>query len=328
MSVDYQKLPLYKVFDSVNEGTTSSYYHRLKSALNDEQISILQMYHKGRFQLSGVNYYMPEFLVSEEARCSLNYPQGFLIMEADDRYYTDRSGLDAYELRYTLEGEGMLIYRDRRYSIRPGEGYFIDCREPHFYQTAGESWRSTIFHLNGQLVGAIFRQYAGDDDVKFTAAACPDFEMLQFQILEESLKIAPYFEYRLSSLIDQLLTALLVSKILAQGAASDDQRCMEALITYVKDHAAEDLTLDFLAHRFHLSRTKLCSEFRQYTGFTIKQYVLNLRINQARQLLAYSLRSVAEISEETGFHDTAYFIQVFKKHTGMTPLQYRKQVSS
>ncbi|CUX23180.1 AraC-like ligand binding domain protein [Clostridium sp. C105KSO15] len=103
--------------------------------LGADNVALLTPFRKGHFQINGVEHYHPAFLVSEDAKQNLIYPQGFLIMDARKDYYTDRSYLDSFELRYTLEGEGFLEYNGRKYTLRPGEGYWIDCKKPHYYGT-------------------------------------------------------------------------------------------------------------------------------------------------------------------------------------------------
>ena len=325
MPVQYDKLPFFTIYNHLSDHTKNIHYEKMLNTFDSHQVSLFREFHIGHFQLSGVNHFMPEFLISSETKKMLNYPQAFLIMEANHNYYTDRSHLDSFEIRFTLSGEGSLTYRNRKYQLKAGEGYWIDCREPHYYQTEGDSWTSTIFHLNGSLARTIFAQYASDGNVKFTSESCPNFEMLQFQILKATQKVMPYYEYHLSCLIDILLTELLSSKALHDKQPVSNSS-MQDLIYYLQEHYMDDITIEDLMHRFGFSRTNLCREFKNYTGFTIKKYILELRMNQAKRLLHSSEKCVEEIAAQVGFHDTAHFVQMFKKATHSTPLQYRKML--
>lgn len=323
MAINYQELTFYTVSNFFNNENKNRHYERLLHTFDQNQVSLLRKFHIGTFHLSGTNHFMPEFLITEEAKSALNYPQGFLIMEADESYYTDRADLESYELRFTLSGEGTLQYHGQKYSLKKGDGYFINCRDPHLYYTTGTQWTSTIFHINGPAVSAIFNKYAADGNVKFTASSCPNFEMLQFQVLKTSQELIPYREYKISCLIDILLTELLTSK--SEGPRMAARRgILPQVINYMEMHYSEEITLEQLTHTFGINRTKLCEEFKKYTGFTVKNYLLTLRINHAKRLLQSTPDSVEIISEEVGFHDTAHFIHLFKKKIGTTPLQFRK----
>lgn len=325
MSYSYHDLPLITLSDFVNDKNKEVHYRHLSDKLTETELKKIRPFHQGSFQLSGANHFMPDFIVSEEARQHLLYPQGFLIMEAGSSYFTDRQNLESYEISFTLNGEGFLEYRGIRYQMKKGEGYFINCREHHLYGTASGKWTRTIFHLNGALADILFSRYASDGDVKFSLHSCPNFEMLQLQVLKTAQKIIPCREYRVSCLIDLLLTELLSTKNTASLPASM-QSAITAVIQHLENCYNQDITLASLSHDFGIGRTQLCREFKNYTGFSVKQYILTLRINHAKLLLKNSTYRVEEISELTGFHDTAHFIQIFKKMTGSTPHQFRSQL--
>ncbi|WP_050640791.1 MULTISPECIES: AraC family transcriptional regulator [Clostridia] len=325
MPYNYHGLSLFTLSDIVDDKKIEAHYKCLSGKMPEVELKKIRPFHQGAFQLSGTNHFMPDFIVSEEAKQTLSYPQGFLIMEADSSYYTDRKNLDSYEISFTLEGKGFLEYRGMKYQLEKGEGYFISCKEHHLYGTATEKWSRTIFHLNGSLVETLFSKYSSDRNVKFTLNSFPNFEMLQLQVLKASQKIMPYREYRVSCLIDLLLTELLTANNATAFPAST-QNVIAAIIQHLRDYYNQDITLTDLAHDFGINRTNLCKEFKNYTGFSIKQYVLTLRINHAKLFLRNSNYRVEEISELIGFHDTAHFIQIFKKMIGLTPHQFRNQI--
>ncbi len=67
--------------------------------------------------------------------------------------------------------------------------------------------------------------------------------------------------------------------------------------------------------------------FKRQLGVSPQQYLMNIRISRACELLA-SGSGVAEASEAIGYVDALYFSRIFKKHTGQTPSQYRKAALS
>ncbi len=65
--------------------------------------------------------------------------------------------------------------------------------------------------------------------------------------------------------------------------------------------------------------------FKRLTGLSFSEYMLNLRISKAKTLLRLSDASVTVIAEETGFYDVCHFIRSFKKATGSSPSEFRRQ---
>ncbi len=98
---------------------------------------------------------------------------------------------------------------------------------------------------------------------------------------------------------------------------------IRSVLQYIGLHYAEDLTLDTLAQRFFVGKTKLCRDFRTYTGTTLASYITDLRIENAKEFLL-SGSSVRRAAELVGYEYESNFIHVFRKTTGVTPLQFKR----
>ena len=97
---------------------------------------------------------------------------------------------------------------------------------------------------------------------------------------------------------------------------------------YIEGHLTEKIYLSDLCERFFLSKNALYRLFRKEFGTTVNEYILMRRLSRAESLLKTDLSlDVAGISAASGFPDYNYFIRAFKKHKGITPLQYRKNTT-
>ena len=74
-----------------------------------------------------------------------------------------------------------------------------------------------------------------------------------------------------------------------------------------------------------LSTGRFHHVFKDYTGMTPKEYINNIRISRAKELLVNTDMTMSEIAERTGFYDQNYFSRMFKKHTGSCPKNYIAQ---
>ncbi len=95
---------------------------------------------------------------------------------------------------------------------------------------------------------------------------------------------------------------------------------------YVDKHFAEDIHLDEIAAKAHVSKFHFIRVFKKYYGCTPNQYLQNVRIERAKQLLRKG-NSLDEVCIAVGFTSKTSFISLFKKLTGTTPLAYQKRRS-
>ena len=85
------------------------------------------------------------------------------------------------------------------------------------------------------------------------------------------------------------------------------------------------VTVSEISQSLNISKSYISHLFKKYNGNTLKSYCNSLCIIDARRLLSTTSLSVSEIAYSLGFDNVSYFISVFKKHTGLTPHNYRKK---
>lgn len=102
---------------------------------------------------------------------------------------------------------------------------------------------------------------------------------------------------------------------------------IRTVLEYIFTHYRENITLDSLARDFFVGKTKLCRDFRTYTGSSIASYITMLRVENAKDHLLAGT-SVQETAELVGYEYVSHFIQVFSKTTGVTPLQFKRNANT
>lgn len=106
-------------------------------------------------------------------------------------------------------------------------------------------------------------------------------------------------------------------------AGKDKNSAIEKAQEYIHAHFCGDLVVDDIAAFLAISRAHLMREFKRETGRTVNRYITALRMERAKELLHE--RSVTDTAFDVGYNDSNYFSTVFKKQTGLTPLQYKKE---
>lgn len=116
-----------------------------------------------------------------------------------------------------------------------------------------------------------------------------------------------------------------------QGGVAADANTKSKIrlaIQYIDANYNQDIAIDELASRYAMSPNYFSSVFKKETNTTTINYIKNLRIQKACELLVKTNKNVMEISKDVGYEDSQYFFRVFKGVIGKTPLQYRSEQSS
>ena len=108
------------------------------------------------------------------------------------------------------------------------------------------------------------------------------------------------------------------------GSAPADYGRLTPAMEYVLANYSRPLTVAAMARRAGLSPSQLQREFRRLFKITAGDYILRLRLLMARRRLRSTTDPIGRIATECGFYDQAHFTRAFKKHTGQTPLAYRR----
>ena len=103
---------------------------------------------------------------------------------------------------------------------------------------------------------------------------------------------------------------------------------MERIISFLNKRYTQAVSLDEVASFTAMNPTAFCRYFKENTGKTFKQYILEMRIGYACKLLAADKLNVSQISTACGFESIAPFNRSFKKITGLTPTQYKEKVNT
>ncbi|MDR1093787.1 MAG: AraC family transcriptional regulator [Clostridiales bacterium] len=131
----------------------------------------------------------------------------------------------------------------------------------------------------------------------------------------ESRLLACLFEiiYRLSAILSP------------ESGQSGENIYIDKVVNYINNNYAEELNLRKLSEYVGINYQYLSSLFKANVGITMRQYIINLRINNACRLLHNGKLSIAEIAAMVGYCDQLYFAKEFKKKKGITPSLYAKR---
>ncbi|MGG4130782.1 AraC family transcriptional regulator [Paenibacillus illinoisensis] len=132
-------------------------------------------------------------------------------------------------------------------------------------------------------------------------------------------------QLQLKSLFYQFVHELM-SQLAEQEIRTARPDPVKQVLQYIQTHYREHMTLDTLAHHFNYSSRHLSMQFKRKTGSSPIDYLIQLRLTEAKKLLGYSDTTLRDIAAEVGYSDVYYFSRLFKKHVGMPPIRYQQKV--
>lgn len=101
---------------------------------------------------------------------------------------------------------------------------------------------------------------------------------------------------------------------------------IEQIKKIIDNKYKENIGINDIAQEVYLTTTYLCMVFKQETGETVNDYLTKVRIEKARELLKEPKNKLYDICYEIGYSEPGYFSKIFKKHTGLTPSEYRENL--
>lgn len=108
-----------------------------------------------------------------------------------------------------------------------------------------------------------------------------------------------------------------------EGSATTTELVVEKIKSYVLDHLGEELTRESIARQVNLSPDYMAKIFKSEVHTTLSQYIIDERMEKAVLLMRTTRLNVSQIAAEVGCDNFSYFTKLFKKHTGLTPREYR-----
>ena len=183
----------------------------------------------------------------------------------------------------------------------------------------------------GTVIGFIMiGQIVTEDDVPYIKECIsryPDEDMRLplFDMLRKMRVVSKEHIESIANIVEMCTSYLWLKELIS--LKGDTQSF--TLTEYINSHLDDDLSVKVLCRSMGMSKTSLYTLSKETFGVGINEYVTQQRMERAKiLLLSEEKQSVSEIARACGFMDANYFIKVFKRDTGMTPLKWKKHKSA
>ena len=237
---------------------------------------------------------------------------------------------DEIEIIYLEYGEIDIRCSEKEYHLTSGDFYIINSNELH--QISGRSpslHHAVIFHphfLDFSLFDRAEEVYIHpitSGSAQFAAGVCQDQDCLH--LLRQLVGTSPKKYLSIKILLYALIDQFYQKNQIIMKEPSNAQDDLKKVLSYIQENFNKPLTLNQIAQQIMITPNYLCRYFKKKMGMTVFQYMKQYRINKSIDLLLQSDLSIINIAMQCGFDNLSYYIRTFKKLTGLTPKQYRRQ---
>lgn len=245
---------------------------------------------------------------------------------------------DFYEVYLFLSGNVQYNIESRSYLLTPGDLLLISPMELHQPVFGPEQgvYERIVLWINKQFLDSLglteqgladcFDTTAPGHTNRLTLEGTPR-QLITFQ-LEQLIQARESEDaYREIYALTYLVQALVqINRLAIRAKQTEDIRSVADSVVYnvlgyINDHYSEDMSLDFLANKFFISKYHLSREFSRLVGTTVHRYITQKRLVIAKQLMSQGLPST-EVYQHCGFGDYSNFYRAFKAEYQISPKEY------
>lgn len=252
----------------------------------------------------------------------------------DDLYYEERRGVGEHtvdekhhpyiEISFLARGEGVLQAGNRVYEVNEGDVIFISQGVAHSLMCTSAPSQIHLLACRPYMVPESVREHfktaaptvSGRELTRLASALMPS-------IAKEFRGEEKYSSDMLRAYVAQLAVAAARCES-APDTLLDGSPAVSATVNYIREHSGERISLSEMAEMCKVSTAYLSRKFKEELGMGFSDYLSLSRLQRAESLLLESPdMSITEVAFSSGFNDSNYFSDKFKRQFGISPLKFR-----
>lgn len=242
-----------------------------------------------------------------------------------EKFQTERPyGSDNYQLLYIAEGQARFLIDGKLLHLEKGNCVFYKPGEPqYYYYYLNEHPDIYWVHFSCKDDNELLTKWGwGEEKVCNVGIHNSYIQLFDSIIMELQLK-QPYCEEQLKLLMQQLLLQMGRNRIREQSTMGSYNKEVEDAIKIFNLSPEEEFTIKQFTKERGLNYYRFIDNFTQYVGISPRQYIINIRMTKAKDLLMNSQFQISEVARLTGYDNPLYFSRLFKKTWGMSPREFK-----
>ena len=249
----------------------------------------------------------------------------FGITYPNSSYYIKRDPAPCFIIEYVVLGHGYLEVNDEKYKLNPGDAYFIHPGDfCTYYADKNDPYKKYWINFAADFFFTeMLKSYKIDDRV-FRGMDLSGFFDELFKLEELSDSNDDLF-IPVSKLIFGAIMEIALHKENDAAATGNDLAYKVRNVLYRS--ISTRITIDDIAKKFYRSKNDINRQFKKQYNTTPHNFLLELRITKAKNMLVNSRKTIAEIANLLCFSSEFHFSNTFKKKVGISPSEFRKNMT-
>ncbi len=238
---------------------------------------------------------------------------------------TRENGRADYQFLYVSKGLYCFVIGNREYSVPAGSAVLYYPNELQKYYSVGEGEVEIYWtHFTGSKCDEFLSSIGFKKSGVFSVGFNEKFPMLYKWIIKElQLKRENYKEIS-TGYFKQLL--FLMSRSYSVGSEDNNEtHLVEKAMLYFYRNFSSNISIDDFAVSQNITSCWFRRCFKKHTGVSPQQFITDIRLGFAREMLLTTDYKISEISERAGYQNAFYFSRIFAKNIGCSPIEYRKK---
>ena len=241
-----------------------------------------------------------------------------------------------HELYFLLSGERRYFVGHEIYDVEPGNLVLIPGDTLHRTTSPARlGYERYVLYFNETDISGLVSGIGKDVFDEFINKGCITLPSEQSEVIRrclESLECEGDKRDNLTRSIKQNMLERIILIAIRYGEKKEKgnrgaEGKIEEIARYISENYKNEITLSEAAAMAYMEETYFSKKFKKLTGFGFKEYLIYTRIKAAQKMLWQTDVSVTEISDVCGFSSSNYFGDVFRRYVGMSPSEYRKNIS-
>ncbi len=237
------------------------------------------------------------------------------------------NGRGDFQIIYISSGKARFLFGGREQVVSHGNIVLFrpnDKQMYYFYNK--EATESFWVHFTGYEAEELLRSLELDKNIYYIGDSS-DFPTRCNHIIREIQAKRINYQDISSLLLRELL--LVIGRYLKEEGSvnSDTLNEVERAIGFFNDNYTQKINIKEYATARHMSASWFIKNFKAITKLSPLQFIINLRITNAKALLMNTDYPILKVASVVGFENALYFSRIFKKHTGLSPIEFKKKLN-